>query len=196
MQRLKVFVVEDNAIELDGFIAMLKELDCLVVGSAANGKDAVELLTRQETEVDVILMDINLPKLNGLSAAQQIGEKSDTPIIFITGYKPDRKLISETARNVYGYVQKPVGIDELEANLRIAYHQSQELKKTTQDLAKAKKNLEDRKLVEQAKGIIMRMNGCTEPEALAKLQKRSRDENRKISEVAKEIVLLADKLRM
>lgn len=196
MEKLRIFVVEDNAIELDGFIAMLEELGCLVVGRANNGKDAVERLTAPGIEVDVVLMDINLPKLDGLSAAERIGQRSDTPIVFITGYKPDRKLLSEAGRNVYGYVQKPVGIDELEANIQIAYHQSRELQRTAQDLAKAKQSLADRKLVEQAKGIIMRMNGCTEPEALAKLQKRSRDENRKIAEVAKEIVLLADRLRI
>ena len=186
MGGLKVFIVEDNAIEMGGFMAMLEDMGHTVIGFENNGEAAVKRILGLEEKPDVILMDINLSKLDGIAAAKQLDGKCSAPVVFVTGYNTE--FLSESGNNVYGFIQKPVEASELDISIRIAYNRAAESRRINSALLSKTQELEDRKVIERAKGIIMDIFHCGEQEAMKKLQKKSRDSNTKLVMVAQNII--------
>ena len=180
-----IYVVEDNAIERGGFIAMLNDFGYKVCGSASNGETAIAQIQEMEDKPDIIIMDINLPHMDGLSTAREISKICDSPVVIVTGYKNDS---AELPENVFGYIQKPVASHQLNACIKIAFDRCQESRAIRSELQTKTRELQERKLIEQAKGIIIRMNGCSEREAMSSLQKKARNTNRKLVDVARAII--------
>ena len=195
MRSLRVFVVEDNAIEAGGFCAMLEDMEHCVVGTALDGEEAVRKISERTDELDIVLMDVNLPKQDGISSAKKLNELCKVPIIIVTGYSPEKMLNTEGLENVYGYIQKPVGAYELGACIKIVYDRYSENQSIRHALTGKTQELAERKIIERAKGIVMRMNGLTEAQAMARLQKKSRDTNTKLIKIAKEIVEASNNLK-
>lgn len=200
MDALNTFVVEDNSIERQGIIIMLEELGHRVTGHAGGGEEAIAKLTALDggpgALPDILLMDIHLPKMNGLELAEELGQRWSFPIVLVTGYQAAGAVPGPKPRNIYGYLQKPVNSRSLKETIDIAVSRAKEAKSRDKELAQIRLALEDRKLVERAKGIIMKMNQCTEEEAMRNLQKRSRNSNQRISEVAKEIIAISERLKI
>ena len=182
-----VFIVEDNAIERGGFAAMVEEAGYTVIGLASTGEAAVQKLAELSEKPDVIIMDINLPGMDGLATVEKIKEFCDSPVVIVTGYKPDPSIFMTNSR-IFAYIQKPVDPYELITNIKIAYTRSQQSRETEKKLRVKRQELQERKIIEQAKGIIMRMNGCTEQEAMVSLQRKSRNNNCRLIDTARKIV--------
>lgn len=195
MQHLRVFIVEDNAIEAGGFCAMLEEMGHSVVGTALDGEEAVRKISSHKDELDIVLMDVNLPKQDGTATAKKLNELCNVPVIIVTGYSSEKMLNTEGIENIYGYIQKPVGANELGACIKIAYDRFSENQSIRHALTGKTQELAERKIIERAKGIIMRMNGLTEAQAMARLQKKSRDTNTKLIKIARDIVEASNNLK-
>lgn len=183
---LNVLIAEDESVILMGLKSNLEKLGHRVVGEALDGKQAVKLAL--EKKPDLILLDINMPSMDGIEAASRINEQCLIPCIIITGYN-DQKLIDRaTEAGVFGYLIKPVGINDIRPAIDIARARFAEFKKLQDELDNAEEALKARKLIEQAKGILMDRMDLKEAEAMRLLQKRSNDQNKKIVIIARDII--------
>ncbi|MBQ6322134.1 MAG: response regulator [Lachnospiraceae bacterium] len=191
-KRIRAFVAEDDPIELAGFCTILEDLGYEVVGKAGTGKKAVDGILR--TKPDIILMDINMPDLDGISVLEAVNEVQLFPCIMITGYRDITLSERASKAGVFGYLQKPVDEIDIQAAIRVALSKYAEFKELRLKLRKSEKALQDRKIIEKAKGILMDKMGMAEAHAQNYIIKRSRDTNRKMVEVANEIIRRQEEL--
>ena len=186
MTGLKIVVAEDEYLILMGIKSNLESLGHEVIGEATNGHELIKIAL--EKKPDLIIADINLPVINGLEALKKINEKLFIPSIIVSGYD-DEKLINEAKEiGVLGYLIKPVDESDLKASIEIAVSRFEDFKKLKEELDETKEALESRKIIERAKGIVMERLQLKEDEAMRFLQKKSRNSNKKLVEVANEII--------
>lgn len=164
----------------------IESLGHTVLGVADNGSAAVDLAKRLLP--DIIIMDIKMPIMDGLSAADTINQERLTPIIILTGFSDHKTIQRASELGVYAYLSKPVDLRELIPSIEITMNRFKEVMKLRKDRLKLKAELQGRKFIEQAKGILMQRLKCSEEEAMQKLRKASRDQNVKMTEAAKHII--------
>lgn len=182
----RIFVVEDELLILESYKSILKAHGHQVAGFATDGITALQELAA--TPCDLVLMDINIPGKNGLEVVRELYEASQIPVIFVTGYYSQQLVDQATALGAFGFIVKPVDEKQLLAAIPVAmqrYFEYELVKKEAQDV---KTSLRDRIVLEKAKGIIMKRRGLPEQEALAFLQQRSRNRNKKLVLIAQEII--------
>ncbi|HBT18288.1 MAG TPA: response regulator [Firmicutes bacterium] len=183
---LKILVAEDEYLILMGLTSSLKRLGYQIVAEATDGQQAIELSL--EKKPDIIIIDINMPLIDGLEAVKRINEKTFIPSIIVTGYN-NKALIQKAADlGVFGYLIKPVDEKDLKPAIEIAMAKFKEFQRLQQELKKTAESLETRKYVERAKGILMDQLNLKEGEAMKLLQQKSRDSNKKIAVIAQEII--------
>lgn len=169
-----------------GLAAMLENLGHEVVGKAKNGKECVELAG--QTSPDLIITDIKMPEMDGLKALNLILADMRVPVIVLTAYS-DTELIQEADElGVSAYLAKPVSETALKPAIALAVSRFQQLQLLKEEVGSLKDALEDRKLVERAKGIIMDKQKLSESEAFKFLQKQSSKRNMKMAELSKMII--------
>ncbi|HHV62770.1 MAG TPA: response regulator [Firmicutes bacterium] len=191
MGTLRVLIAEDESLVAMGIRAQLESLGYEVVGEAADGAEAVSLCER--VRPDVVIMDINMPRMDGVEAARAISERCPTPVVILTGYS-DRELVERAAdAGVFAYLVKPVDEHDLGPAIEVALARFDEERRLAAEARSAREALEARKLVERAKGILMDRLGLGEAEAMRLLQKKSRDQNKKLVDMARQIIE-ADKI--
>lgn len=183
---LRILLAEDDSLVALDLLEELRSLGYEVVGSAATGTEAVSLA--RELLPDLILLDIKMPELDGLEAAAQITAARPVPIIILSAHSDAPLIERATHLGVLAYLIKPVDVRELETTIRVAMSRFREFQALRQEVADLKEALETRKLVERAKGILMRRRNCTEEEAFRKMQRESQNQNRKIGEIAQAII--------
>jgi two-component system, response regulator PdtaR len=185
----RISVADDEPDMRDYFERMLPRMGHQVVSVAENGRQLVEHCLALRP--DLVITDINMPELDGIAAAEVIFKQCPIPVILVSGYH-DRELIERAeADHIQAYLTKPIKKADLEPSIALAvarFAQFQALRKEADDLRHA---LEDRKVIERAKGILMRQAGLDEPDAFARLQKTASEHNLKLIEAARSI-LLAD----
>jgi response regulator NasT len=145
--------------------------------------------------VDLIITDIKMPDLDGIEAARQIGREGPVPVILVSAYHDAELIRRAEEEHILAYLIKPIKTADLEPAIAIAmrrFHQFQELRRQAADLAQA---LADRKIIERAKGILMKAAGLDEAAAFRRLQKLASDNNKKLVEVAHMIVLTEEATR-
>lgn len=197
MDNLRVFIAEDDPVVLMGCKSMLRILNHTICGSAMDGNSAV--LGVLELKPDIVIMDINMPGCDGITAADQITEKMDIPIILVTGYHNENFINRSTKSKVYYYLQKPIDEYDLQSAISISYARHQDslnlrhnLNEVKKELDDTKQALNDRKIIERAKGVLIDKFGMPESAAMKYLQNTSQKKNTKIVTVAQDI-LRADK---
>jgi len=186
MKDLKVLVAEDEYLILMGLKSNLENLGCKVVGEATNGKELIKLAL--EKKPDMIIADINLPVMDGLEALRRINEKVFIPTLIVSGYDDEELIDKAKNLGVLGYLIKPIDESDLKAAIEIALSRFEEIKNLKNELEVTKETLESRKIIEKAKGIIMERLQLNEEESMKFLQKKSRNSNKKLIDVAKEII--------
>jgi len=150
---LKILVAEDEYLILMWLTSALKRLGYQIVAEATDGQQAIELSL--EKRPDLIIIDINMPLIDGLEAIKRINEKVLIPSIIVTGYN-NKALIQKAAElGVFGYLMKPVDEKDLKPAIEIAMAKFKEFQRLQQELNKTMESLETRKYVERAKGILM-----------------------------------------
>lgn len=184
---MRILIAEDDPVIAIGLTARLKALGHEPLGPASDGQHAVELA--REDPPDLYLFDVDMPRLDGLAAARALSEEGlRRPIVVITG-KDDPDLIDRSiATGVSAYLTKPIDDRALDAGIRLAASRHEEFRALEAEVTKAQQALEDRKLIEQAKGILITATGVSEPEAFRRIQRAARDRNLRLVEVARRIV--------
>lgn len=183
---IKVLIAEDNSKTRLFLKSQLELLGFQVAAAVSNGQDAVELAG--EINPDLVIMDVKMPEMDGIEAATAISSKGPIPIILITGLSSDEMASKAIEAGVFAYLVKPVTKKQLEPAIKLAlarYDQFKSLKVEVNDLKDA---IETRKLVERAKGILMKRCNISEDEAFKLLQTHSQKENKKMREIADNII--------
>jgi response regulator NasT len=190
--KAKVLICEDEGLTALRLKKALTGLGYEVVGEAKNGEEAVSLAARLKP--DAILMDIRMPKLDGIGATEQIMASRPTAIVMITAYS-ERELVEAALRaGASGYLVKPVSDEQIEPALAVALNKFAELRELSGELTDLKDALEARKVVERAKGILMRRYQMPEDEAYSRLQKISRDRRQTLKQTAAQVLAAAELL--
>jgi response regulator NasT len=167
---------------------MSESLGHEVVAEAADGREAIAMAG--VTSPDLVLLDIRMPHLNGLEAAKAILDRASIPIVIVTGHT-QQSLIDDAARaGVFSYLVKPITRERLAAAIATAQARFDDMQLLRGEVGDLKHSLDARKLVERAKGIIMRDMSVGEQEAYRWLKRTSSHSNQKIAEVARKIVAL------
>jgi response regulator NasT len=181
-----VVVAEDEALIRLDIVEMLREAGYDVVGEAGDGEEAVRLA--EEHRPDLVVMDVKMPVLDGISAAERIAGARLAPVVLLTAFS-QRELV-ERARDAgaMAYVVKPFTAADLLPALEIAASRHQEIKALEAEVADLTDRFETRKLVERAKGILQSKFGLSEPEAFRWIQKTSMDKRLTMREVSGAII--------
>ena len=184
---LSVVIADDEAITRKDLKERLELNGYNVVGEAMDGFDAVELC--REKKPDFVLLDIRLPLLDGLGAAKIIhDEELSGCIIMITAYTDDKYIEKANDIGVMGYIVKPFQDSTVFPNIEIAIKRSKELNNLKEQLVNEKKKLRERKIIEQAKGIIMEQNSLNEKEAYEYIRMLSMNKRKSMGSIAEIIV--------
>ena len=183
---ISILIAEDEHLVARSLQTDLEELGFEVVGPASNGLRAVDLAKKHMP--DLILMDIRMPEMDGLEAAEKIFNEQNIPVIILSAYGDPDYLKTSAEIGVFGYMLKPVSADELRVGIAIAWARFRQHVGLSGEVNLLESKLEERKVIEKAKGIIMETMGMTEDSAMKRLQKQARDSRRPMVELAKSIL--------
>lgn len=190
---MRVFIADDEPLVLLGFRKMVAACGHEVVGTASTGPEALQAIL--QLVPDVIMMDVNLPDMDGLTVIETIQKTLQIPAVVITGQRDQRILDRVSSGGVFGYLQKPVDQYEISSALSIAVARFNEQKATAMERDQALNKLTERKIIERAKGLLMDQFGISEEQAMRFLQRKSRNESRKIVFVAQDILNKSELLK-
>lgn len=186
---LRFLIADDEALHNLALTSQLEALGHEVVATASNGQEAVELA--REKKPDMAVLDIRMPVMTGPEAAHKIHEERPLPIIILSAYS-DRRTVDEATRSpVFHYLVKPVDPDDLAPAIAVARARFREWTEARKQRDVAELKLEERKILDRAKGILMETRSLSEREAYRFLQKTSQDRNTPMIELAKKILLAA-----
>lgn len=182
----KVLIADDEKPVAAGLQGQLEALGYDVVAVVDDGQRAIEVCRRSLP--DVVLMDIEMPGLDGLSAAHQIARDPGTPVIILTAHGHPNLVEQAVQEGVIQYLLKPVTTPSLHAAIQTAVAASREMRGLRENLLTLENTLRERKLIERAKGILMTRRGLSEPEAFRFLQRQSQDRRMPMAKLAESIV--------
>ena len=185
---LRVVIADDEPITRMDIKEILTEKGYEVIGEVGDGFDAVEICKAQKP--DLVLMDIKMPLLDGLSAARIMTEEGvDAAVVLLTAYSEREFIDSAKDIGVSGYLVKPIDEKSLIPSIELAVARNKEMRKRRRDIEKVSERLENRSIIEKAKGRIMERDGITEQEAYDFIRKLSLTKGMSMRRVA-EILLL------
>lgn len=184
---LRVIVAEDETIIRLDLKERLEASGHQVVGEAGDGESAVRMA--RELRPDLVVMDIKMPGLDGIEAARALTAEHIAPVVLVTAHG-ERDLVERASDvGVIGYVLKPLRDRDLESAIAVAISRYGEFEAVSRDVESLTEQLETRKAVERAKGLLMTRLGLSEPEAFKRIQKLSMDRRRSMREIAEAIIL-------
>lgn len=181
-----VVVAEDEALIRMDIVEMLEDAGYRVLAQAENGERAVALAT--EHRPDLVLMDVKMPVMDGITAAEQIAGQRIAPVVLLTAFS-QRELV-ERAREAgaMAYVVKPFTVEDVVPAIEIAISRFEEIRALENEVSDMKEQFATRKLVERAKSLLQTKMGLSEPEAFRWIQKTSMDRRLSMREVAEAII--------
>jgi len=181
-----VVVAEDESLIRIDVIETLRDNGFTVVGEAADGEKAVELA--RELRPDLVVMDVKMPLLDGISAAEILNKEKIAPVVLLTAFS-QRELVERASEaGALAYVVKPFGPNDLIPAIEIALSRADQLRALEDEISDLADRLETRKILDRAKGILNDTMGLTEPEAFRWIQKASMDRRLSMREVAQTVV--------
>ncbi|OPF75163.1 response regulator [Streptomyces antioxidans] len=185
-QTTRVVIAEDEALIRLDLKEMLEEEGYSVVGEAGDGETAVALA--QEHHPDLVILDVKMPVLDGISAAERIAADRIAPVLMLTAFS-QRELV-ERARDAgaMAYLVKPFSKSDVVPAIEMAVSRFTELKTLEQEVADLSQRLETRKLVDRAKSVLQTQYGLTEPAAFRWIQKTSMDRRLSMQQVAEAVI--------
>ncbi len=186
----RILIADDEHLVVEGLTRNLSDLNYEVTASCKNGEEAVECC--RSNRPDMVLLDIQMPRMNGLDAAKIIYGEMGIPVIIISAFSDSEYLRIGADVGVFGYLLKPVTRDDLEAAMTIAWARFIEHRTAREEIVQLNRRLEERKTIERAKWILVERLGITEDAAMRRLQKQARDNRRTLADVAKSILENAD----
>jgi response regulator NasT len=184
-EAIRVVVVEDESLIRMDVVATLQEAGYEVVGEGADGEEAIKLAT--ELEPDLVVMDIKMPRLDGISAAEKIAELK-IPVVLLTAFSQSDLVARAAEAGAMAYVTKPFKPTDLLPAIQIALSRHEELVSLEAEISDLNDRLETRKLMDRAKGLLQSKMKLSEPESFRWIQKASMDRRLTMAQVAKAVL--------
>lgn len=185
---IRVLVAEDDALARSTLVDLLGALGHMVVAEVASGAEAIE--RAQQFTPDAVLLDVHMPGANGVEAADAIARAlPGTAVVLITGDLTLSLSSADVMRSTaVALLAKPTPPTTLDATLKMAVMRARELLEAKREAAEAKEQLESRKLIERAKGILMRRTGSSEQDAYRIMQRSSQDRSVRMVDIARAVI--------
>ena len=190
---LRVVVADDEPDMRDYFQKALPRLGHQVVGAARDGRQLVELC--HTVRPDLVVTDIKMPDMDGIDAATQIYRETPLPVILVSAYHDQELIARAEADHILGYLVKPIKQSDLEPTIALAMRRFEQFEALREEAAGLRQALEDRKVIERAKGVLMKKAGLDEQEAFRRLQKTASEKSRKLVDIAQMILVAEEALR-
>ncbi|MDI9627118.1 MAG: response regulator [Acidobacteriota bacterium] len=182
----RVLVAEDEALIRFDLVELLTDEGYEVVGQAGDGEAAVEMA--RELEPDLVVMDVKMPKMDGIAAAEIIASERIAPVVMLTAFS-QRDLVEQAREaGAMAYVVKPFDASDVVPAIEIAIARYAEIRALDDEIEDLEERLASRKIIDQAKGILQESLGLTEPEAFRWIQKTAMDLRKSMREVAEGVI--------
>ena len=182
----RVVVAEDESLIRLDIVETLQAAGFEVVGEAGDGERAVELAT--ELKPDLVVMDVKMPKMDGISAAEKLSEGKIAPVVLLTAFSQKELVERASEAGALAYVVKPFTPNDLLPAIEIALARYEQIQALESEVADFAERFETRKLVDRAKGLLGQRMGLSEPEAFRWIQKASMDRRLTMGEVARAVI--------
>jgi AmiR/NasT family two-component response regulator len=189
---LKIAVADDELDMRDYFQTILPLLGHSVVVAAQDGRELIQKC--RETHPDLVITDIKMPDMDGIDAAALIYRDAPVPVILVSAYHDPEFVRRAEADYIMAYLVKPIKQADLEPTIAIAIRRFEQFQALRKEAADMKQALEDRKVIERAKGILMKKAGYDEHDAFRRLQRLASDKNRKLVDIAHMILTAEEAL--
>ena len=190
---LRILVAEDESVTALGMEQDLRSLGHSVIGVAPDGATAVSMA--RTLSPDLVILDVKMPHLGGLEAAERIHAERPVPIIIATAFSDAETIERAAGAPVFHYLIKPVSAGQLAAAIAIAQARHQEWLTERSESAELRRKLEERKIIERAKGILMEREGISESAAYKILQRTSQSRNMSMAELSRSLLAAEDLMR-
>jgi response regulator NasT len=190
---IRIVIAEDESVNRVDLEEELEQQGYEVVGAAADGEAAVNLT--RELRPDVVLMDIKMPKMDGIEAAETLTREKLAPVLLFTAYSDDELIERARQAGVVHFVTKPWREKDLKPAIEIALSRFSEFRAMENKVKDLEEALATRKVVEKAKGVLMEKYKLSENEAFKRIQRLSMNNRKSMREVA-EAILLAEELNV
>jgi len=181
-----ILVAEDEHLLARSLCEDLTELGYSVIGPAPNGQVAIDLARGQKP--DIALMDIRMPVMDGLAASEVLFKEMGVPVVILSAHSDPMYIKACIATGVFGYMIKPASLDDLRVTMEVSWSRYQEQRRLNDEVEGYKTKLEHRKIIERAKGLLMKNLGLDEEEAMRTLQKQARDSRRQMVDLARALL--------
>jgi response regulator NasT len=186
---LRIAVADDEPDMREYFQKSLARLGHSVVVAAQNGRELVERC--RALRPDLVITDIKMPDMDGIDAAVQIYRERPVPVILVSAYHDPALLERAEADHILGYLVKPIKQADLEPVIALSMRRFEQFEALRQEAADLRQALEDRKVIERAKGILMKKAALDEQDAFRRLQKLASEKSRKLVDIA-QMILIAE----
>lgn len=183
---LRVVVADDERDTREFLQELLPRLGHQVAGVAETGEQLVEQC--HSAKPDLIITDIKMPGLDGIDAAKQATSDHEAPVILVSAHHDVELIVRSGEDHVMAYLVKPIKPADLETAIYLAVLRFEHYRKLSQEAASLRQALEDRKVIERAKGVLMKRGRMDEPDAFRRLQRLASDKNMKLVEAARTIL--------
>jgi AmiR/NasT family two-component response regulator len=191
---MRILIAEDEPIIALALAKRLRQLGHDPIGPARDGIEAVEAARTHRP--DLYLFDIDMPRLDGLRAAQTLADQGlRRPVVVLTGVEDPGLVERSVSSGVSAYLTKPIDDRQLDAAIRVAAARHRDLLELEEEVQRARRSLEERKLIDRAKGLLMDALSLSEEEAFARLQRAARNRNVRLAAIAQEVIEQRDVLR-
>ncbi len=181
-----LLIADDEHLVVTGLTVSLQELGYIVVGPASDGEEAIELCSSQHP--DMALLDIRMPKKDGLEAAEIVFKRHNIPVVIFSAFSDQEYIEAGNRAGIFGYMLKPVTQDQLRVGVSVAWGRFLDHVSQNTEIGDLKIRLENRKIIEQAKWIIVQRKGVSEPEAMKLLQRQARNNRRTLADVSRSLL--------
>ncbi len=186
LRTIRILVAEDETIIRLDLVELLQRAGMDVVGEAHDGEEAISLA--RSLEPDLAIMDVKMPKLDGIEAARRIMSERPIPIVMLTAYGQEELVSRAAEAGVFGYLVKPFRESDLLPAIHTARARHEELAALREEAESLAEALAARKAIERAKGLLMKKEGLSEADAFARLRKASQVSGRPLKVVAEAVV--------
>jgi response regulator NasT len=184
---LRIAVADDERDLRDFFREFLPPLGHRVVGTAATGAELIAVCRSENP--DLVITDIKMPDTDGIDAARTVCRERPVPVILVSAFHDPALLERAEAEHVLAYLVKPIKAADLAPAIGVAMKRFDEFQELRREAADLRQALEDRKLIERAKGVLMKRAGLDEPEAFRRMQKLASEKSRKLADIATMILV-------
>lgn len=191
--KLRLAVADDDPRTCQFLQECLTNLGHTVVCAATNGTQLLEACRNEKP--DLVITDIKMPDMDGLDAARAIWNQFSLPVIILSGFTEVELLERASAYHVMVFLVKPIKKDNLNPAIHVAMRRFAELQELAKEATDLRQALQDRKLIERAKGITMKATGLDEPSAFRRLQETAQKSNRTLVQIAEMIITAEEALK-